>query len=164
MDDNTFTWLVVGAAALLLIGGVVFLGSRIGEGDLAAVAGAKVGTTEQSHDWGKIPIGGGNMTKEFVVTNEGSETLSLSNINTSCMCTTVRLVKGGEESPEFGMHTKSAYVMEVQPGEQVSVNVVYDPAFHGPNGLGSITRQVVMDTSDPDRSRLEFSLRGVVVK
>jgi len=54
--------------------------------------------------------------------------------------------------------------MELLPGEQAQVEVVFDPAFHGPSGLGSITRQVVMDTSDPDRSRLEFSMRGLVVK
>lgn len=164
MNDNTFTWLIVGVGAVLLVGGVLWLGGRNDSSGVEAVAGAKVGVVEQSYDWGNIPINDGDVAKEFVVTNEGSEVLSLSNVKTSCMCTKAQLVKGTEKSPEFGMHQKSTYVMKVQPGEQVNVKVVYDPAFHGPSSLGPITRQVVMDTSDPDRSRLQFDLRATVVK
>lgn len=164
MSNNTFIWVAISVAVALFIGGVVFWGDRGGEDNVSTVAGAKVSTNEQSHDWGKIPINDGNVTKQFNIANEGSEPLKLSNVNTSCMCTTAQLVRGSEKSPKFGMHGKSSYVMELMPGEQAQIEVVFDPAFHGSSGLGPITRQVVLNTSDPDHSRLQFSLRGIVVK
>jgi hypothetical protein len=114
------------------------------------------------HEWGEVPIKGGVVTASFPIKNTGENTLLLTNIATSCMCTTAKLVLGDSVSPEFGMHTKSDYALEVPPGESANLEVVFDPAFHGPSGVGPITRQVKVTTNDPSQSTLNFTLTATV--
>lgn len=80
------------------------------------------------------------------------------------MCTTAQLIIGDTKSPEFGMHSKSAYVMEVPGGETAELKVVFDPAFHGPNGVGPINRQITVETNDPSSPVLNFMLTAMVRK
>jgi hypothetical protein len=101
----------------------------------------------------------GIVTKEFEIKNTGNQTLKLFNVSTSCMCTTAKF----EGSPEiFGMHTKSNSVKEVAPHQSTKLQVIFDPAFHGPSGIGPITRQVSVQTNDPDHTELDFTLTAMV--
>lgn len=119
-------------------------------------------TPSTSHDWGEIGIDNGNVSQTFQINNKGEETLILSNIATSCMCTTAQLQKGEDQSPLFGMHTESSYIMELQPGESASINVTFDPAFHGPSGVGPITRLITVKTNDKTQPELTFTLTAMV--
>lgn len=123
---------------------------------------AKVALGETNYDWGDVGINDGNVTHTFDIKNEGSDPLELYNVVTSCMCTTATLKLGNEQSPEFGMHEKSAYVMKVLPGEIAQLNITFDPAFHGPSGVGPISRLIRVSTNDPGNSLLEFSLTANV--
>lgn len=161
--ENKFLIGIV-AASLLLLTGTIFLASRIATSAKVEMAeGAKVEVMETAWDWGEIGINDGKVEKEFEVKNIGSEILKLFNVATSCMCTTAQFVDG-EPSPEFGMHTKSSYVKKIAPGESAKIRVVFDPLFHGPEGIGPITRQVTMMTNDPDESQISFMLTAVVRK
>jgi len=60
------------------------------------------------------------------------------------------------------MHNKSAYVFEVPPQQEAKLIVVFDPAFHGPNGVGPIDRFVTVATNDPSQPQLQFSVKGIV--
>jgi hypothetical protein len=119
-------------------------------------------TENTLHEWGEIPLNDGVVTASFPIKNGSENTLTLTNIATSCMCTTAKLVKGDTVSPEFGMHTKSDYVFSVPPGETANLEIVFDPAFHGPSGVGPITRQVKVTTNDPDNPTLNFTLTATV--
>ena len=46
--------------------------------------------------------------------------------------------------------------------ETAEVKVIFDPAFHGPQGRGAFTRIVKFQTSDPARRSVELTLTGVV--
>jgi len=74
------------------------------------------------------------------------------------------LKTSSQTSPKFKMHEKSSYVFEVNPGETAELIVEFDPAFHGPSGVGPITRTITMNTNDTKNSTLTFNLTGNVVK
>lgn len=124
----------------------------------------QVSVEQLTHDWGQIPYSGGDVKKTFVIKNTGNGTLTLRNIQTSCMCTTAQLTIEGKNSPSFGMHSSSSWVGEVPPGKEATLTVVFDPDFHGPSGIGAISRLIDIDTNDPTRPKLEFTLSGVVIK
>ena len=125
---------------------------------------AKAEITEKTYDWGEIKINGGNAEKSFMIKNTGIGPLKLLDISTSCMCTTAQVIIDGKSSPLFKMHQKSAWTGEVQPGKEAELKVIFDPAFHGPSGVGAMTRQIEVATNDKNNPKLEFMLKGTVVK
>ena len=125
---------------------------------------AKVEVTEKTYDWGEIKINGGNVQKVFLIKNTGVGILKLSGVSTSCMCTTAQVIIDGKGSPFFAMHQKSSWVGEIPVGKEAELKIVFDPAFHGPSGIGAMTRQIEIETNDMDNPKLEFVLKGNVVK
>ncbi len=150
--------------ALILTGGVYVLSSTASSPIVTVSQNAKVQVDKKSFDWGQIPYSGGNATKTFTVKNTGTDILKLSNIKTSCTCTKADISINGKKSPSFSMHTSSGWVGEVNPGKEAQLMVVFDPAFHGPQGVGPIERLISVQTNDIQNPNLEFSLKGVVVK
>lgn len=149
----------------LFVGGVVMVSRPTKtEQNVVENVDAKLEVTETNYDWGNIDYSGGMVETLFEIKNVGSTTLSLYNVYTSCMCTTAQLATGKVQSPLFGMHTKSDYVLQVEPGDSASLKIVFDPAYHGPSGVGPVTRQIKVSTNDPSQTELDFSLSGVVVK
>ncbi len=164
MNETNLIILIV-AVTVLLIGGGVYLSSRADtESQVGVDESVSVVVESSDHGWGDIGIDNGSVEHSFMIKNDGEATLKLFNVSTSCMCTNARLVSGDVTSPEFGMHTKSGYVFEVPSQETVQLSVVFDPAFHGPNGVGAITRQIKVQTNDPSQSDLLFNLTANVVR
>lgn len=146
---------------LVLLGGTVFLATKVSTSAQVVMAeGARAEMAETAWEWGEIGIKDGKVEKEFEIKNTGSETLKLFNLATSCMCTTVMFTD--DDSLVFGMHTKSGYVKEILAGESTRIRVVFDPMFHGPDGVGPISRQVTMMTNDPDSGQLNFMVTATV--
>ena len=158
MNDKKVIIIFIIATILIIGGGVYILAGS------TTTQNAKVSFDTKVHDWGTIPYGGGNVSKIFTIKNTGSDILKLTNIKTSCMCTKAYLEIDGITSPAFGMHDSSSWVGEVLPGGETKLNVVFDPTFHGPTGVGPVERLILVETNDANNSRLEFSLKGVVVK
>lgn len=125
---------------------------------------AKASVDQKTFDWGIIPYGGGNVSKTFTIKNIGTDVLQLTNIKTSCACTYAQLIIDGKTSPKFGMHSTSSWVGEIAGGKEANLTVVFDPAFHGPTGVGPMERLTSVQTNDINNSNLEFSLKGNVVK
>ncbi|MFQ6046301.1 MAG: DUF1573 domain-containing protein [Gemmatimonadales bacterium] len=100
------------------------------------------------HDFGRVPLSGGNVTTRFVVTNRGKRAIRLRDVYTSCGCTTAELeFSDGTVAGPFGMPGHDLpvrYDRELEPGERVEVLVRFDPAAHGPQGVGRVTRAVVL--------------------
>lgn len=166
MKSNKALIVIIGITVLILGLGVWLIskpatGSQLG---VATASGGKAEVGSASFDWGNIDYGGGDVTAEFTVKNSGTGPLSLSGVSTSCMCTTAQVTIGDQKSPFFGMHQKSSWIGKIPAGGQATLKVVFDPAFHGPSGVGPMERQIVMTTTDPQNPKLEFNLKGNVIK
>ena len=90
--------------------------------------------------------------------------MKLTGIKTSCTCTKAQVEIEGKTSPYFSMHATAGWVGEVAPGKEARLLVIFDPAFHGPTGVGSVERLISIQTNDSQNPNLEFSLKGVVIK
>lgn len=155
--------IIVVVVSFLILGGGIFLVSRMeGSPEITASQNAKVQVEETEHDWGEIKLKGGDVKKTFTIKNGGTGNLQLANIKTSCMCTTAQVKINRESSPFFGMHSRSSWIGEVVPGEKAELEVVFDPDYHGPSGIGPVTREIVVETNDPENRIITFNLNADV--
>lgn len=165
MNDKKIIIGLVLLTVLLLVGGVVLLsGTGSTSASITSSQNAKAETSQTNFDWGRINMKGGNVSKTFTIKNTGTDILKLTNIKTSCHCTKAQVKTGSSSSPLFGMNSISSWIGEVPPGQQAQLEVVFDPAYHGPQGVGPISRLVSVETNDASSSRIEFSLTGTVYK
>lgn len=164
MTERNFIIGIIVFTVLVLAGGVVLAVKMTTTARVETSPNAQAKVAERAFDWGKIPLSGGNVEKDFTIENTGSTTLKLFGAKTSCDCTTARLSQGAVTSPIFGMHTSSNFVLEVPAGEKAILKVVFDPAYHGPDAVGPVTRQITVQTNDPSRSTLTFLLTALVTK
>lgn len=151
---------------LILAGGIFWAssGNNAAPPPITASQNAKASIDQKTYDWGQINMKDGNVSKTFVIKNIGTDTLKLTKVKTSCHCTKAQVTIDGNTSPSFGMNTVSPWVGDVAPGGEAQLNIVFDPAFHGPNGIGPITRYISVDTNDSSNSKLEFTLTANVIK
>lgn len=125
------------------------------------VAPAPLEADRIRHDFGDVPIGGGNVEAVFRVTNAKDSEVRLAAVYTSCMCTTAVLefANGSVEGP-FGMPGHELPIeidRALAPGESVLVRASFDPAAHGPEGVGPTRRRVVVHTADGGVLRLDLT-------
>jgi archaellum component FlaG (FlaF/FlaG flagellin family) len=163
MSDKKIIITVTGLSMLVLIGGVVLASRAPKQPEIIASKKARVSIAETTHDWGAIPIDGGKVQKSFMIKNEGSDSLQLANVETSCMCTEAKIKINENESPNFGMHSNSSWIGELEPGKEAELQVIFDPAYHGPSGTGQISRIVSVETNDQNNPILEFILSANVI-
>lgn len=162
-ENKVIAAIVIGTVVLMGLG--VFLATKASKGqEIKENSEAKAVITEKTYDWGEIGINNGKVEHEFEIKNDGTSDLVLSGVTTSCMCTTAQLILDDQSSPIFGMHTKSNYSLKVPAGKSAKLKVIFDPAYHGPNGVGAITRQIKVLTNDPANSELEFVATAQVTK
>lgn len=151
----------------ILVGAVVLLGKSSSKANLEKTIGAKIETTETSFDFKEIPYSSGDAVHEFKVKNIGDKDLKIANIYTSCACSKGYFKSAKGESFKFsmkGMSPPSDWTGILNPGEEGQVVADFDPTYHGPQGVGPISRIVSFETNDPDHPYIEFSFKGVVVK
>ena len=118
---------------------------------------------ETSYDFGLVSMAKGTVEKIFKIKNTGSSPAVIEKISTSCMCTEASLIKSGREVGPFGMpgHGFIPKINEsLAPGEEAEIKVVFDPAAHGPAGVGFIERIVYIE--ERDRLPLELKIRATV--
>lgn len=160
-DIKLITW-VLGISLVIMLGGILINAKVSVPQNVTLNSNAKLQVDKTSYDWGNINMRKGNAEATFTIENTGTEDLKLYDISTSCHCTTAQLSLNGKNSPLFGMNSKSSYVMVVPKGLKAELKVVFDPAYHGPNGVGSISRRVVVSTNDQSKPQLNFSLTAFV--
>lgn len=154
--------IILGAVAFLAL--LFFLGSRNpGENSTAAKlsAASALAASEDAYDFSEISMAKGEVSRVFRITNSGSEPLTLSRITTSCMCTTAYLTSGAHRFGPFGMPghggPKGELIETVPAGESREVEVIFDPAAHGPAGIGRISRAVFLEDAKGGVKTLEIS-------
>lgn len=154
------------AITLLVLGGGIFYltKSTPSKPVLVETIGAKIETPETNFDFNDIVYSGGDAIHEFKIKNIGDKELQIANLKTSCTCTKTYLKTQAGNGPAFNMHSQSDWIGKLNPGEEASIVADFDPAFHGPNGVGPISRIVSFETNDPDHPYVEFNFSGNVVK
>lgn len=116
---------------------------------------------EPGYDFGEISIDGGDVTTAFKLTNEVDEAVELAAVYTSCGCTSAVLeFADGSSAGPFGMpgHGPMPEIeRRIEPGERFDVRVTFDPAAHGPQGVGHIMRAVNIHTRDGGTTELRIT-------
>lgn len=115
---------------------------------------------ETDFDFGQVRINDGLISHNFTVKNDSAAAITIKKIYTSCMCTTaVWKDKNGTAGP-FGMPGHGA-IPEVSrtlaPGETATVEVTFDPAAHGPAGIGRVERLVYLENDAAEPFVLKFA-------
>lgn len=162
MDKRT---IIAGALVVLGIVGLFFWGAQnrasLPEENLSSKSALVA--TETLHDFGIISMAQGTVAKTFDVMNSSEKDIMLESLTTSCMCTVAYIVKDGSRKGPFGMpgHGIVPKANEVIPaGGKLAIDVVYDPAAHGPAGVGSVDRLVYLQ--DETGAVLELEIKANV--
>lgn len=95
-----------------------------------------------AYDFGNI-IQDSVVTTYYVITNEGSDLLKITNVSASCGCTAVMPEKN-----------------ELRPGESSNIKVV----FNSKGRSGKQNKIITVETNDPKNSTIKLTLTGNVIK
>jgi len=160
--------IIVAAAFALIFLGLVWYAAPSSPGAPAKVdSGREVALTAEeptSYDFGSISMAKGIVSHVFQMKNSGTEPILIKKIYTSCMCTeAVFIGADGKQFGPFGMpgHGGTAGILAktIRPGETFAVKALFDPAAHGPAGIGPIERIVYLETS---RGTKELEIKALV--
>ena len=167
---KTKTPLIVVILAIAVFAGLFAWGYKNRENSATKVQGARTENNsvltpaETVYDFGKISMKDGNFEKDFVVTNNSEQDVTITALYTSCMCTSAFIVKpdGSTDGPYGmeGMSHNQVSGLAIKPGESYKIRAVYDPNAHGPAGVGAIDRLVFL--RDSNGGFLQFEIKAVV--
>src|SRR3989344_7860240 len=160
MNKTTIT--VIGA--VIVLGAVIWF-ARPSSPDSAdsgtpSVLSGALAAEESSFDFGAISMAGGNVARTLTIKNTGESPITITKVYTSCMCTTATLKIGERTKGPFGMpgHGLVPRIDEaLESKEEARVEVVFDPAAHGPAGAGRIERLVFIENSAGKPLELKIS-------
>ncbi|MBR9699343.1 DUF1573 domain-containing protein [Candidatus Woesearchaeota archaeon] len=125
---------------LLIIFIVMFIGLVSGCTSQRGIP--KIELSATSFDLGDINPDEGSRIEIFSVKNVGNAPLLITSVSTSCGCT------------EAEVHPDT-----VQPGEEATLTVTYDPSVH-PGLVGEMERVVYIKSNDPLQKEVELELVG----
>lgn len=117
----------------------------------ANIINAKLFVVEKEYDFGSISMANGKVQHRYQLKNEGSESLKVEAIWTSCMCTIAEIkTKDGRRYGPFGMsghggNNKADLV--IVAGQEFELIAEFDPNAHGPDATGPIQRTVFVKTN-----------------
>jgi hypothetical protein len=118
--------------------------------------------SEPFFDFGNISMAAGKVSRRHTIRNTAASPVTITRVYTSCMCTDATLITPSGRKGPFGMpgHGPLPSISEsVPPGGTVLVDVVFDPAAHGPAGIGLTERIVTIRTG---ASQLDLRFRANV--
>lgn len=155
--------LIIFAPALVIIGGFIFLiGGNVSQKLQSGIPKLEINPKE--YDVGDVSMKTGLVKRDYEIKNIGSGDLKIDDIWTSCHCTTAILKVAGKESPRFGLDHAGFWSQIIAPGETGYLEVVFDPAFHGPSGIGPAVREIYLSTNDPQNKKAVVSLMANVIE
>lgn len=156
----------IGATALIF-GGIIFFAGQTQknpEQNSAAINGSNsngtISAEHSSFDFGSISMSNGNVRHDFTVKNTSGEQATLKKLYTSCMCTTASLKINGRTEGPFGMAGHGfipSFNQALAPGEEATIEVVFDPNAHGPAGVGKIERVIYIEMGSSNTLELNVS-------
>lgn len=116
----------------------------------------KLELQEKRYDFGKISVKD-EVKYEFKLKNTGKSPLVVTNLITSCHCTSAILkVDGKPASPEFDMHANPNWSAEVAPEKEAVVEVIYAPSKMPVSG--QVSRVITFNTNDPTNKEIQLEI------
>ncbi|KKU29286.1 MAG: hypothetical protein UX80_C0004G0063 [Candidatus Amesbacteria bacterium GW2011_GWA2_47_11b] len=157
--------IIIGALATfaLLFGGLYLMSRPQPQVSVNPQATGQLTVAESFYDFGSVSMAKGLVTHKFTLTNAGSVPATVTKMYTSCMCTKAKLTVADQSWGPIGMpgHTAIPNLsVQIEPGQTAEVEAVFDPAAHGPAGVGVIERQVTLELNG--QSPLQLSFKAVV--
>jgi len=149
--------------AVIVLGGLVWIARPDSQSSTAPSiksSGTLVVEEANNYDFGTISMAAGEVKHIFKIKNTSNEAVTINKMYTSCMCTTATLTMGGEQFGPFGMPghaTVPRIDQTVNPNEEAVVEIVFDPAAHGPAGVGRIQRTVTIENNAGQPVELQFA-------
>ncbi len=147
--------IIVALVAIVVVGLLTWAYMKVPRSSQSAAVAtgstqAALGDPIPEYNFGSISMLKGNVEHEFEIKNTTGADLKITRAETSCMCTraVLRLPDGKELGP-FSMpgHGFNPSVnVVIQPDETFVVRAIFDPAAHGPAGIGNIERAVILNT------------------
>ncbi len=123
--------------------------ARASAPDPTAAASGAVRLDPARFDFGAVSMRNGLVRQELSLRNTTSSPVTLTRLTTSCMCTKAELTLDGQTFGPFGMPGHGAVPtlrQTLAPGASATLTVTFDPAAHGPAGVGRISRTVTLET------------------
>lgn len=115
------------------------------------------------YDFGTISMAKGNVSNLYRIKNIGPDPVTINSAYTSCMCTKATLILGDEKKGPFGMPGHGGFLPKlsqiIQPGQEFQIEGVFDPAAHGPAGVGPVERVIALETSS---GKVEMQFKALV--
>ncbi len=100
-------------------------------------------------DLGDISAAEGIVETSVTLRNSGQKDLVVDSLSTSCGCTTVSVVNGGQEGPVFGAGAPpESWSTTIRPGETAELRVYCDPSVHQ-DARGPMMREIYVSSNDP---------------
>lgn len=145
-------FILSGFIALIILG-LIWFSNRSAVKTPAAIGtnnGGSLTVEESNYDFGTISMAKGKVSREFALENKSGINVEIGEVFTSCMCTSAELRVGDKFAGPFGMPGHGIIAsagLIVAPNNKLIVKAIFDPAAHGPAGVGSIERQINVYTS-----------------
>jgi hypothetical protein len=161
----------------VVILGVMFVTQGITQNTKATTANNNTATSnstvrinQTNFNFGTISQKDGLVNTVYEVTNTGQEDIYLKEMYTSCGCTKAQLLYAdGSVSGLYamkGMAGAQDFTVgkSIKPGETVKIKATFDPNAHGPQGIGYIKRNIMLNTNIKDNSLIQVSFEAEVTK
>lgn len=160
MNKEQSTILKLAIIPILIIAGG-FFAWKIGllEPTPVTLSNSVLTIAPETFDFGTISMASGNADTKFTLKNDGDEPLTITEVITSCMCTTAQI-----DDKTFGMHGNNSTAIEIPAKSSKEMLVTFDPNAHGPAAVGPITRVISIRTNSKIAPPKEILVKGVVVK
>lgn len=158
--NKTLIGIILGVLVLV---GLIWIARPDGQSDNASAVKSNGSLTVEeanNYDFGSISMAAGKVKHAFKIKNTSSEPVTISKMYTSCMCTTASLMTGDKQFGPIGMLGHGAIPsinQTIKPNEEATVEVVFDPAAHGPAGVGRIQRTVTLENNTGRPLELQFA-------
>ena len=156
--------IIIITAIVVLLGAMVWGYSRMAgptQAQLSQQSSLTASTT--LYDFGTISMANGTVDHKFPIVNPTDQDITITNLQTSCMCTTAYIGDGGSRQGPFGMPgmggvTAASFVIPAHSTQ--NVDVIFNPAAHGPAGIGDIDRTI--DVTQQGGGTLQLEIKAVV--
>jgi len=138
-------------------------------GNLSVSANSALIISEQAYDFGTISMEKGKVSHVFEVKNSGNETVTIDKVYTSCMCTKAIITNSeGKQQGMFSMPGHGGGSAEanipIKANETIRVEAIFDPAAHGPSGVGKADRSIYLETNSAQSPKIELQFSAIVTR
>ena len=159
----------------IFIAGVIFFTTRsqsteAQSQETVSTSNSTYTVDKNTFSFGTISMKDGTVETFYELTNTGNEDIFVQELFTSCMCTKAQLILADDtQTGLYGMKGHGGqndfYVGKtIKSGETVKVKAIFDPNAHGPQGVGTIKRNITLSTNLKDNPNIQFSFDAEVIR